>query len=532
MSEKLEDDDRFKEVSHLTVFNEMRRNEQKVQVDSRFKEMFTNKDFGIGRVGIDLRGRPLHEDQIRGVTDLYEYESEEEDKDEKIVLDLARGAGNMYSSDEDSEDTVDSEMEDDVDKDNEMKVTVWDKLNSHVKHVEWASKRLAICNMDWDKIRAEDLFLVLNSFKPPSGKLLKLSIYLSDFGAERVKKEMQEGPQINPIDDSKKDKEAAEVEAVRHYQFERMKYYYAIAEFDSIETATHIYEQCDRMEYESSGIQLDLRFVPDETTFDEERLREGVEFDSMNPSKFKPSRFTGSFASTRPKLTWDEDNRERKEKLGKAAKENLDNLSDFDDLVAGSDEDDEPDKDAMNALFEAAGIGREQEESIKVDWTPIAKGSDEEMVSDNEETMAAQPKKKKGGTFDDFLERRKMVRKERKAKVKELKQKAKEENIQFQKLIAAQVSEKKKLKKAEKAMILPANINDERFAALFESADYAIDKADKRFKGGNLADQQVQIRAEKKRKQVHKLEENPEIIDSKSLVEKLKMKAGKMKKLR
>lgn len=197
------------------------------------------------------------------------------------------------------------------------------------------------------------------------------------------------------------------------------------------------------------------------------------------------------------------------------------------DMVAGTDEDDdELDKDAVNALFEAAGIGHEQEEGIKVDWEPMAKGSDEEMISEEEEAKLAtnRIKKKKGGTFEDFLEKRKIMRKERKAQVKELKQKAKEEDIQFKKLVAAQVAEKKKSKKAESLVTLPADIKDERFAELFESADYAIDKANKRYKGGNLADQQVQIRVEKKRKQNEKFEENPEIIDSKALIQKLKMK--------
>lgn len=115
---------------------------------------------------------------------------------------MARGEGNVSSSSSSNESEEESETED-ADEDT-IAVNSWGEMDRSVRRVEWASNRIAICNLEWDRIKSEDLMVVLNSFKPAAGILNSISIYLSDFGFQRINQENITGPKLQVSNNTEK----------------------------------------------------------------------------------------------------------------------------------------------------------------------------------------------------------------------------------------------------------------------------------------------------------------------------------------
>ncbi|KTW26119.1 hypothetical protein T552_03013 [Pneumocystis carinii B80] len=220
------------------------------------------------------------------------------------------------------------------------------------------TSRLAVVNLDWDHIRSVDIFAALGSFVPKGGSILSVKIYPSEFGRKRMEKEDIQGPPRsifcrspsrdslvknkaqelgefhkeieNSVDDSDADDsddaddadsssdEKIQKEIVkedngndfnmtqlRKYQLERLRYYYAIVTCDSIDTAKHIYIHCDGREYEASANFFDLRFVPDNESFDSMQIRDEC---SSLPEGYTPEEFvTDALKHSNVKLMWDND---------------------------------------------------------------------------------------------------------------------------------------------------------------------------------------------------------------------------------
>uniref|UniRef100_F1KT92 ESF1 n=1 Tax=Ascaris suum TaxID=6253 RepID=F1KT92_ASCSU len=142
-------DDRFESVLSDPRFDSLARKDRKVVIDKRFKSMLTNEKFGT-KCAVDMRGRRVNVGTANTLGQLYDLDdstSEKGDSDmgmgedeREIRIDLARGDGNITSSDEDSG----SEWS--FDDEGNAVEHKWGELDGGATHVESATRRLALCN--------------------------------------------------------------------------------------------------------------------------------------------------------------------------------------------------------------------------------------------------------------------------------------------------------------------------------------------------------------------------------------------------
>ena len=206
--------------------------------------------------------------------------------------------------------------------------------------------------MDWDNIKAADLFKVFDGFTPVTGKIKSVKIYPSEFGKERMQHEALHGPPkaiFKELSEEKKRPKAKSLvnpdegkdfhgSQLRKYQLDRLRYYYAVVECDSVSSARAIYQACDGAEYESSSNFFDLRYVPDAMDFEDEPHDEA----NASPQVYEPKDFlTTALQHTNVQLTWDNDDPERtKMTKRKFTREDILNM-DFKSYIASASEDEE-----------------------------------------------------------------------------------------------------------------------------------------------------------------------------------------------
>ncbi|KTG38781.1 hypothetical protein cypCar_00003534, partial [Cyprinus carpio] len=369
-------DDRFSKVQKDPRFWEMPSREHKVKIDKRFKSMFHDERFKL-KYTVDKRGRPVNQTSTEDLKRFYKLsdseQSDEEEESEKTEKPkkgkrVKKAAEEPQIEDEDESDESEEEEEaEKIPKSNAAKKTkeplvkgvrVFEEDEDEDAGVEedeeedGSSRRLAVCNMNWDRLKAKDLLALFSSFKPKGGVVLSVTIYPSEFGKERMSAEQTQGPQEltglpeNP--DADTEEQRIYREKVRDYQFKRLRYYYAVVECDSVETATKIYEECDGYEYESSCSTIDLRFIPDDVTFDDEPKDRATDVDY---SSYKPKLFTSTATTTaKVELTWDETDHDRVTAL--CRKFNKDDLLDMDfkAYLASSSEEEEEEAEAEEQI--------------------------------------------------------------------------------------------------------------------------------------------------------------------------------------
>ncbi|XP_033985474.1 ESF1 homolog isoform X2 [Trematomus bernacchii] len=324
------------------------------------------------------------------------------DSDSDSEPDLARGKGNVEtSSDEDDEEYVNAILK----KEEEEIEHDWGELAKDALRNDEVSARLGVCNMDWDRMKAKDLLALFNSFLPKGGAVLSVKIFPSEFGKQRLKGEETQGPmELKALPDDSEDdneEERGYREKMRDYQFKRLKYFYAVVQCDTTDTAAKIYEECDGYEYESSCSVLDLRFIPEGVTFDDEPKDVATD---VNLAVYTPKVFTSSAnATSKVQLTWDETDNERVTALERNFNKDELLAMDFKAYLASSSEEEE----------EEGGFVFGEQESEDDDSAAeevVAQKTKEPVVEKKPEKVVEKKEKKKNKSEEQISKYRELLK--------------------------------------------------------------------------------------------------------------------------
>ncbi|KAJ7596979.1 hypothetical protein C8J56DRAFT_1011547 [Mycena floridula] len=474
-------DTRFARLKSDPRFRRPKKTKSKVVLDERFHSVLAQEKKAAKSKRVDKYGRPLSRNQ--NPDDLKRFyridsASQQPGEQDPELPDYARGAVLLESSDEeddnhsaagssDIDDYVTVGLRDDEEQPeidlNEQDLAELDAQasayqNSHPETGDQESRqtrRLAVVNLDWDHVRALHLFKIcsslVSSVAPPlrsentgstsaqvvRGSVLNVRVYPSQFGKERLAREEIEGPPAEIFKKRKSDTQDVDEhniyelggddehddDALRKYQLERMRYYYAVVTCDIVEAAAHIYDELEGTELERSANVFDLSFVPEDMIFEDDPRDEATEND-LNAS-FKAVDFvTDALRHSKVKLSWDEDDPERNQVTRRTLNQKEIDEGDFRNLLASASESESDSgeefkkkkqkgrsRDALRSLL----LGKS--EDLPEGW---AREDDEDDV-DMEVTFSAglsESKEGEGTTIEKYQQKMREKRKKRKEELK------------------------------------------------------------------------------------------------------------------
>lgn len=592
-------DERFESVKRDHRFRPIKRSQKKIQVDERFSDLFNNKRFKLNTV-TDKRGRPVINKAAKNLKRYY-YKFNESNKkkrterlderkalsktldknenhnvevrenqstvknDENIdvqdevnsdsdssytssdsEIDFARGRGNIESSSEEDDDSPDENLA------QEAEEPYWGELDNDAARSDDVSCRLALCNMDWDRVRAADLFILFDSFKPQSGSIVSVSIYPSEFGKQRMAEEEKMGPaelkdlrgnldddEVAQSEGAFKEEEDYNMQKLREYQINRLKYYYAVIVCDSLSTADHIYQKCDGLELETSASKIDLRFIPEDMSFEDDEAKERS---SSIPDKltYKPLSFTTeALNQTKVRITWDEtDHKRTAYTKRKFKKEDLEDMDVRDFLASSSGSDSDENQAARNSLskptlsLETASNMTESERVAS--YRKLLLGEmDNDEKNDVDMEVIWEPdlgKVSEEGTEDlKVLESKKKKDQEDSQDYEiEDEEEKKELELMLQRDFTAKESDKESSDEFE------IDVNDERFSALYTSSQYSIDHSSSKYRKSDAMEKIVKerhARSNRTQETINPVISSKEKIDEDSLeklVKSIKKKSSSL----
>jgi hypothetical protein len=165
---------------------------------------------------------------------------------------------------------------------------------------------------------------------------------------------------IQPRKSKKNDTEGFDEVALRNYELSKLRYYFAIATCDSVETASSLYTQLDGIELEHSSMAFDLRFVPDDVDFSERDIRDEC---STVPALYKaPDFIVNALQHSNVQCSWDEGEKEREKKLSNISQWRELNESEFQQYIASSDSDSDSDDGKTDKMRKLLNLGNGSDE--------------------------------------------------------------------------------------------------------------------------------------------------------------------------
>ncbi|XP_020582450.1 pre-rRNA-processing protein esf1 [Phalaenopsis equestris] len=339
-------DVRFASAQLDPRFRRMPKREAKVPIDSRFARMLSDRSFSSSAALVDKRGKPRKGKEVNPLLHYYLHEKEpEEDADVESEQAEEETGEEVSTSSDGGTDTGSSTTDDENDEDDDHSVNSDICRYLMANHedtptVDQETYRLAIVNMDWDHIKAVDLYVVMSSCLPKSGQILSVTIYPSEFGLKCMEIEAVRGPTSLICDDEEpsEDEPDPEIlnEKLRVYEMNKLRYYYAVAVFDSSATANHVYNTLDGTELTRTSNVFDLRFIPDSMEF----KHPPRDVTTEAPTSYKEPDFqTRALQHCKVNLTWEDDEPQRVKTLRR--KFNAEKLDDLNEYLASTDDSDD-----------------------------------------------------------------------------------------------------------------------------------------------------------------------------------------------
>eukprot|EP00210_Caulerpa_lentillifera_P005824 g5570.t1 len=215
-----------------------------------------------------------------------------------------------------------------------------------------STHRLAVVDMDWSKISAVELLAAFRSFTPvhESVSVKRVTVYLSEYGSQRLPKEDTGGPSALGLFTEGDEDEEVDNEKIRKYEKSKLRYYYAVVDCSSVKVAEKLMEELDGSEFEASHCCLDLRFIPNEMTFDNQVIKDQAE---SVPNDFQGVQFECDvLQKTNVQLTWDQDDEKRMKVVRRRFTEDELQDQDFKAYLGSESEEDEEIQTKYKALLD------------------------------------------------------------------------------------------------------------------------------------------------------------------------------------